>query len=567
MIGNKFHVLVAPNGFGKSSFAAAFRSLKPRSLKLSRGDFHARSEALVPELELVISEGGNERRLIANPNQNDLHREFSISVVNSRLKPKAIERPYITHARPTAELTVEPVVLVSHIPTRPLDIPSQTDLKARFGANGKVLPSLGHFLENPVLLLSILQASELRKFTQQRVWNQLGPILSAINAAQGSTAAVKEWIEANQLAPLQALEPIAQVASLFTDYNDLSDIDRFMVAIAFGQLHHHDNSLLNRIRTWRHYGAAKEKCRDLLEGLNSNPGWLEVRPREDHGKLVVSFPSPIEMSNGQRDLFCFVAQLLRAEFELDSAKAILVVDEVFDYLDEANLLAAQFYVSRFINAFKATGREIFPLFLTHLDPAIFSHAVLGLGRRESRKVHILDQYLDISRTGGLPLMVQKREDELLKPFIGKYFFHFHPDDCDQRDLFETKGLRRVWGLASAFHTYAIGELRRYQEGCDNVDYVAVCVGARVVIEKAAYNQLGDGEQKRRFTEEFNKRTSDKLDFVEQVGGRVPTAHRLLGLLYNDMLHPKDHFDYVSAIVSKMRSPAIRCLMREISVPE
>jgi ABC-type cobalamin/Fe3+-siderophores transport system ATPase subunit len=72
MIGNKFHVLVAPNGFGKSSLAAAFRSLKPRSLKLSRDDFHARSEVLVPELELVISEDGMSAITQSAPPENHL---------------------------------------------------------------------------------------------------------------------------------------------------------------------------------------------------------------------------------------------------------------------------------------------------------------------------------------------------------------------------------------------------------------------------------------------------------------------------------------------------------------
>lgn len=566
MIGNKFHVLVAPNGFGKSSFATAFRCLRPRSIKLAKGDFHKRDEGLEPELELVMATDGDEKTLLADPNRNELHSEFSIAVINCRLKPKAVEHRYNPNIRATADLVIEPVVLVERIPDRPQDFPSQAILKERFGTNGKVLPSMGQFFENPILLNRILRVGELRRFQQQRVWSQIDPLLGAINQAVGSASQLREGIEQDHLSALRQIEPLAQIAALLADYDELSEVDRFMVAIAIGQAHQADGSLLSRTRDWRNYHTGKEKCKALLEGLNSNPEWIEVRPREDHGKLVVSFPAAATMSNGQRDLFSFIAQLLKAEFTLTSERAILIVDEVFDYLDEANLLAAQFYVSRFIKEFKASGREIFPLFLTHLDPEIFAHAVLGLGKKESRRVHLLDQYLDISRNGGLPLMVQKREDEHLKPVLGKYFFHFHPDDSDQTALFTAKGLRPTWGVASDFQRYCFGELRRYQQGEDDVDYVAVCVGARVAIEKAAFEQLTDAEQKRRFTEEFNKRTSDKLDFVEEVGGRVPTAHRLLGLLYNDMLHAKSHFDYVSAIVSKMRNPAIRALMKEISIP-
>ena len=566
MIGNKFHVLVAPNGFGKSSFAAAFRGLRPRSMKLAKSDFHKNDETLEPELELVIATDGEEKTLLADPTGNGIHGEFSIAVINCRLKPKAIEHRYNPNIRATADLVVEPVVLVERIPDRPQDVPTQAILKDRFGSNGKVLPNIGQFLDNPILLSRILQLSELGRFRQQRLWKQIEPLLAAINQAVGSASQLKDQIQQNHLDALRQIEPLAQVAALLIDYDELSEVDRFLVAIAIGQTHVAEGSLLRRVRDWRHYQTGKEKCRDLLEGLNSNPEWIEVRPREDHGKLVVSFPSAGSMSNGQRDLFSFVAQLLKAEFTLTSGRAILVVDEVFDYLDEANLLAAQFYTSRFIKAFKESGREIFPLFLTHLDPEIFAHAVLGLGRKDSRKVHLLDQYLDVSRTGGIPLMVQKREDEQLKPVLGKYFFHYHPDDIEQTALFSSKGLRSTWGVASAFHRYCLDELNNYQEGVDDVDYVAVCVGARVAIEKAAFEQLADGEQKRRFTEEFNSRTSDKLDFVEEMGGRVPTAHRLLGLLYNDMLHHKPHFDYVSSIVSKMRNPAIRALMKEIAIP-
>src|SRR5690606_18553692 len=115
-------------------------------------------------------------------------------------------------------------------------------------------------------------------------------------------------------------------------------------------------------------------------------------------------------------------------------------------------------------------------------------------------------YPAVSRTGGVPLMVRRREDPALKPYIGKHFFHFHPHDCDQRELFSQKGLRPSWGVASDFQAHTFAELRKYQEGRDDVDYVAVCVGARVAIEKAAFAQLTDDEQRRRFTDEFNKRT-------------------------------------------------------------
>jgi len=567
MIENKFHILVAPNGFGKSSLATAFKSLKPRSLKLEKQDYHRGDESLNPALEIVVNEGGIERSLIANSSLNDLHKEFSVCVINCKLKAKAISRPYIARARPTAEMAVEPTTLVEKIPSKPSDIPKQAALKGLFGNNGKVLPPLSKYLTNPQLLASICGAEMLNKFTQKSVWKKIDPILEAVNAHEGNVGEIKTWFKQEHLADIECIEPIMALASLFNNFDSLDEADRVLAGIALGMLHRSNSSILHELKSWLQYRDAKDRCDELLADLNSNPDWLDVRAREDHGKLVVKFPKASDMSNGQRDLFSFVSQLLKAEFELTANKSILIVDEVFDYLDESNLLAAQYYISEFIKAFKKSGRKIFPLFLTHLDPSIFGHSVLGLGRSDSRKVHVLDQSLDISRQSGLPLMVRKREDAVLKPFIGKYLFHYHPDCCDEGELFTNHGLKKIYGQSSEFYTLIFEELEKYQNDENEIDYVAVCVGARVAIEKHAYDQLNEDEQKRRFTEEFNKKTSEKLDFAESVGVKVPSAHRLLGLLYNDMLHAKEHFDYISSIVSKMKNPAIRGLMKKIPIPQ
>ncbi len=144
MFGNKFHVLVAPNGFGKSSLATAFRSLRPRSLRVVKDDKHRGDEELQCELEVVIDEDGQTRALLADSSRNDLATVFSVSVINCRLKPKATQLTHIPGARPTASLVVEPVVLVERIPERPVEVTSQASLKKSLVAtvklflNGKV---------------------------------------------------------------------------------------------------------------------------------------------------------------------------------------------------------------------------------------------------------------------------------------------------------------------------------------------------------------------------------------------------------------------------------------------
>ena len=566
MLGNKFHLLVAPNGFGKSSLAGAFSSLKPRSLKLPSSLLHKEDEANKAKLEITYSIDGVETTVKADEGSNDISKTFSVAVISSRLKPRAVAKTgFNEFAKPTASLIIEPIVLVESVPKRPAKSFATSAFKQTFGVAGKILPNIQSFLENDLLLNSILSLPDMGRFAQKKVWKQIDPIIGDINAQTGTADQIVAWVGGNKLAEFQAIPELAAIVTLLADFSELTEAEKFLLAYQFAKAYAEDAKLLNEHRVWRSYLSGKQRCEELLASVNSNPAWIAVSIKETKGELVAEVPVATRMSNGQRDLLSFVGQLMKAEFELDGARAILVVDEVFDYLDECNLLAAQFYASRFVERFKSNGAEIFPLFLTHLNPEVFKHSILGLGRSDIRKVHILDKASDSSRRVGIAAMVKLREDATLKPYIGKHFFHYHPQNCDQVILFKANGLKETWGKSHDFYAYVFEEFEKYRSGVGEADYVAACVAARIAIEKHAFDQLQAADQTR-FTDEFNKRTNDKLDFVEQVGGKVPESHRILGMLYNDILHHKDNFDYISAIVSKMKNPAIRGMMNEIPMP-
>ena len=71
MLGNKFHLLVAPNGFGKSSFAGAFSSLKPRSLKLPSSLLHKEDESNKAKIEISYSVDDIEMTVSADEGSNE----------------------------------------------------------------------------------------------------------------------------------------------------------------------------------------------------------------------------------------------------------------------------------------------------------------------------------------------------------------------------------------------------------------------------------------------------------------------------------------------------------------
>ena len=565
MLGNKFHLLIAPNGFGKSSFAGAFSSLKPRSLKLPLSLLHKENEVNKAKLEITYSIDGVDKTVSADGENNDISRIFSVAVINSKLKPRAVAKTgFQQFAKATASLIIEPIILFDKIPKKPNRTFAISEFKKTFGSSGKILTNIQPFLDNDLVLSSILSLSSIGRFTQKAVWKKIEPIVFDINAQTGTVDQILTWVGENKLSELQSIPELNSIATLFVDFQDLSEVDRYLIAYQFALAYKEDAKLLHDHLTWRSYLSGKKRCEDLLKGVNSNPAWIAVSIKETKGKLVAEFPEATKMSNGQRDLLSFVAQLMKAEFQLSGARAILIIDEVFDYLDECNLLAAQFHTSRFIERFKSTGAEIFPLFLTHLNPDIFKHSALGLGKKDIRKVHFLDKASDSSRKVGIAAMVKLRDEVDLKPYIGKYFFHYHPENCNQEALFKVRGLKETWGKSHNFYAYVFKEFVKYRSGEGEADFVAACVAARIAIEKHAFDQLQASGQSR-FTDYFIKGTSEKLDFVEQLGGTVPESHRLLGLLYNDILHHKENFDYISAIVSKMKNPAIRGMMSEIPI--
>ena len=65
--------------------------------------------------------------------------------------------------------------------------------------------------------------------------------------------------------------------------------------------------------------------------------------------------------------------LAKAKSELKKEANILIIDEIFDYLDDANLTAAQYYITSFIKEFADDQKRIYPIILTHLNPYYFKN--------------------------------------------------------------------------------------------------------------------------------------------------------------------------------------------------
>ena len=122
-----------------------------------------------------------------------------------------------------------------------------------------------------------------------------------------------------------------------------------------------------------YYLDEKEDCTRTISSFNCVKDRFDIKPKVEGNSLVVRWPKAHEISNGQRDILTFIALLLKSRRNFKKQDCILVIDEIFDYMDDANLITFQYYISTFIDEMKRQKRRIFPILLTHLDPLFFNH--------------------------------------------------------------------------------------------------------------------------------------------------------------------------------------------------
>ena len=86
IIPNKVNLLVAPNGWGKSSLTAAFESLHSNKIDVGKENKYKQDETLDSELKIVC----NGITYTANSQKNEINKLFLCKVIHCDLYSKAV---------------------------------------------------------------------------------------------------------------------------------------------------------------------------------------------------------------------------------------------------------------------------------------------------------------------------------------------------------------------------------------------------------------------------------------------------------------------------------------------
>lgn len=554
IIPNKPSLLVAPNGFGKSSFASAFSSLNAARLDLPSDFRHCGSDTNKPRLSVTVEVDGVTEVLEADDVSNTISKRFDIHVLSNRLKAKATKRNMGRFVSVTAALEIDSLVLIPRIPPRENFGYSLADCRREFGKNGKILKSINAILIDyrcAEVLLGLVPL--IRKLDTPKSQRLLTGIVKRINAQVGTAEQVLQWAEIGIKTDLESVMPLALVADALNGFSDLpTRLDKLLGAYQIFQLHAKDRVKYTDACKYGRYLSEKDSYEEIIKSFDTT--WKNVKPKEVRGKLVVDFPLAAEISNGQRDSLSFAAWLQRVSDSQTSRDCIIIIDEVFDYLDDANLVAVQYYISNLIQAKKAAAGRVYPLILTHLNPLYFRNFTF-----KDQKVYFLKKCKPLINQHFKKLIV-KRGEASISAGIDRHYLHYDPTPTSLRREFAACGIKETWGDSAVFQVHVESEWKKYLANQDDYDPFAVCCYVRVKIEEKVYNDITDNVLKASFLAENG--TTKKLEHAESNGVIVKDAMYLLGLIYNEGMHIRDHVDNSSPIVAKLENLTIRRMLIE-----
>lgn len=334
-------------------------------------------------------------------------------------------------------------------------------------------------------------------------------------------------------------------------------IGEYLQALQLYRLASKNKSAIKIAKERADYYEYKRRLNSLFSSLKQT--WQDIKPREDGFRLILDIPDASLISNGERDIIVFLAMLEKAKMELTKQYNILIIDEVFDYLDDANLIAAQYYITKLIDEQKQSGSCIFPIIMSHLNPDFYKNYAF-----QDLKVYYLVPLPHPQKSSLMMSLLQQREErEKLNndEDISTYLLHYHNDNSkDLTQSLNPKLVNAQWNDIKKFAKYCENQMQEYlsaQPYCP----LAVCVQLRRLIEQYCYKNLATGTEKQEFLS--THKTRKKLEYYQQHGNQYPEIFSLLGVIYNDSLHNTDKKDLRQILYSRLQNNTIREMIKKV----
>ena len=554
----KVNILVAPNGFGKSSIAVAFNSLIQGKIKVEENNIHRKDTTLIPSLSITL----DGVTLTANPTTNTINSKLTCYTIINRLKVQTISKSFSGFSTTKGFLSIDSVTVVDSIPEKVSELYKYTNIKSNFGINGKILPNLSELFLDEYFLEKIQYGFDsFEKFETQKRTTLIDDVKTKIQDIQGTREAIISNIQDSFFADLETDVFYKSFGELFEDQIGVSLFDRFSLFYQLCFLYKNKKEALRKASRRASYDIFKKRFDCNIQHLNAT--WKDIKSKKEGNALILEFPHADEISNGQRDLLTFIAQIVKFQSKLRKGKKyLLIIDDVFDYLDDANLIAAQYYIS---NLLKDRSYEIYPVIFTHLDPKYFRNYIF---KPSLLNVQCLKK---VDAVGSIPMKtfiayrekLDKKivEDEALYNKLSKFFFHYNPSTIDiSANIPVRPNLRKTWAKDTNLKQYVLEELNKYVDAATQYDPYAVSLGIRYRVEKIIYDCFDNADAQQGFIN--THQTEKKLKYAEEHSVLIPDAYYYLSAIHNDADHLKNPNEDKSCVY-KLNHPVIINIVKEL----
>ncbi|KRT14719.1 hypothetical protein ASU31_17600 [Pedobacter ginsenosidimutans] len=558
---NRPNILVAPNGFGKSSFAIGFDSLRNNKIELDDKNYYLKDANNRPILTLTLTTG---QTLVADDTQNTISDYFDVFVINNQTEPKSVVQKI--PGRPAfakTSLDIMPTTLIQTIPPKIYFDYNSSTMKSTFGENGgKLLNNISNLFNCGHLFFRIESEIDFTRFDLKSYQQTFDSAFPAINRQNGTGNSIRGWIQSNILPSFQALDEFRKLVDIITSFGFVEvkdEVNAYFTAWQILSVKDRMGINFKKACKYLYYLDEKDDFTKTIESFNPVKDRFDIKPKVEGSSLVVRWPKAHEISNGQRDILTFIALLLKSRRNFKKKDCILIIDEIFDYMDDANLITFQYYVSTFIDEMKRQKRRIFPILLTHLDPLFFNHFCFNDAKI---KVGYLKEP-NVKSNQNILKIIYKRDDLSIKDQVDAYYFHYHPtiNAIDLEHEFKALKLNVDWAKPEKFFQKVFREVRRYLFEKSAFDPLAICFGVRIQIEKLVYDLIPDPANKTKFIN--TNGSKNKLHFAQNIGIHIPETYFLLGIIYNTSLHLTEGHDISKPLGLKLENGTIKQMIKNL----
>ena len=525
---NMPNILVAPNGFGKSTIAKCFKASSAGKMKLNKVD---KQKDKIGSIQVEL-DGCLKEILYADETNSNMSKKVFVSVINSSLYAKSTSQNFGNFSTNSAELRIQDIILYNQIPEKfELQVGIKETLKYFNIKDDSIIKLCEQNINKYISKLFYSNNKDL-KSVLKKVIDLIK--LRKIDFNNLGYNDLKKTLENNLDKSL--LTVLHDVQKISTECSDDKEWLLFSLVVTVNLYENFKNSYnsLGKYIEYTRYVKFKDLITERLNMLNTTK--RQLIPHKNNNKLILKFDKADKMSNGERDILTFISQLTKFEIDFNKDIGILVIDEIFDYLDGSNLLIAQYYISKMIQKIKENSKVLFIMIFTHLDPVYFKNFYF-----KQLKVHYLVNNAKIFNINDdlIKMCCYRDKSDLnksLKNKIDSSYFHFNniENSFTDKEMHEIGITNNIDNLQ--FYEDLNNEVYEKYLIESNNEYNAfkVSLALRIKIEEKVYNSIVDKYQKEEYLKQH--KTINKLKYAAKCGIDVPELYYLLQPIYNDTLH-------------------------------